>query len=119
MCMDCWLGYEVKDYMTHIRCLRTSSIVCLYNCFARPADVHEAEILSEMPRHLKGKVVAQLLSAVFRNSELFKALDSGAREMLCSALQPRPLLPGHDLCHPGDKANCLWILQKGNIREMH
>jgi len=33
--------------------------------------------------------------------------------MLCSALIPRPLLPGHDLCHPGDKADCLWILQKG------
>ena len=75
--------------------------------------MHEAELLAELPRSLKGKVVLQLLKDVFNHSQMFMQLDHGARAMLSSALLPKPLLPGHDLCHPGDNANCLWILQKG------
>ena len=75
--------------------------------------MHEAELLAEVPRSLKGKIVLQLLKHVFNNSQVFMQLDHGARAMLSSALLPKPLLPGHDLCHPGDEANCLWILQKG------
>jgi len=47
--------------------------------------VHEAEILGELPRYLKGRIVVQLLEDVFKNSELFKGLDPGALQVLSPA----------------------------------
>ena len=40
-------------------------------------------------------------------------LSEGARGMVAACLNPKALLPGQDLCHPGDRADCLWILHKG------
>ena len=68
------------------------------------AEVHEAELLAELPRHLKGKIILHLLADIFDHSELFARLDQSTRSMLSAALIPRALLPGHDLCHPGDPA---------------
>lgn len=78
--------------------------------------MHEAELLAELPPHLKGKIVMHLLRDVFANSALFSTLDSSAQAMLSAALLPKPLLPGHDLCHPGDPTTCMWILQKGDAK---
>eukprot|EP00884_Botryococcus_braunii_P020912 jgi/Botrbrau1/7504/Bobra.0095s0040.1 len=79
------------------------------------AEVREAELLDELPRHLRGKIVLYFLAEVFDGADLFSHLDAVTKELLAGCLQARPLLPGHDLCRPGDPANCLWILQKGTI----
>ena len=40
-------------------------------------------------------------------------LHETAKSRLASRLKPIMIPPGHDLCHEGDPADCLWILQEG------
>ena len=76
-------------------------------------EAHEAELLGELPRHMRGRIVAHLLQDVFQSSELFSHLEGAALAMLAASLRPRAVLPGHDLCRAGDPADCMWILQSG------
>lgn len=82
-------------------------------CMGLPAEVHEAELLEELPRHMRGRIVSHLLHEVLSASELFSRLDASARAMLAASLRPVAVLPGHDLCRAGDPAECMWILQTG------
>ncbi len=42
-------------------------------------------------------------------------LPEGAKTRLAARLTPQMVPPGHDLCQEGDDADCMWILQEGNL----
>ncbi|KAL3152951.1 hypothetical protein ABBQ38_011980 [Trebouxia sp. C0009 RCD-2024] len=42
-------------------------------------------------------------------------LPEGAKTRLAARLSPQMIPPGHDLCQEGDDADCMWILQEGEV----
>lgn len=42
-------------------------------------------------------------------------LPEGAKTRLAARLTPQMVPPGHDLCQEGDDADCMWILQEGDL----
>ena len=44
-----------------------------------------------------------------------QACDDLVKDELAGRLMPQVIMPGHDLCRIGDPADCLWILQTGNL----
>ncbi|BDA43662.1 Potassium voltage-gated channel subfamily H member 7 [Coccomyxa sp. Obi] len=78
-------------------------------------EVHEAEILKELPVHLRAKLVCHVLRDVFENSYIFQGIDEVTKMDLAAVLSPVVVLPSHDLCRAGDRADCLWFLQDGTL----
>ena len=62
---------------------------------------------------MRGRIVAHLLQDVLDMPGVFEDLDAGGRDLLAACLQPCPVLPGHNLCRPGQLATCIWLLQTG------
>ncbi|CAL5221214.1 g3363 [Coccomyxa viridis] len=91
-----------------------NSLANYYNdAWTAHEEVHDDELLKELPAQLRTAIVAHLLQGVFDSSHLFADLDSHTKEELAAVLTPEVVLPGHHLCEAGDPADCLWILQSG------
>ncbi|DBA70723.1 TPA: hypothetical protein ACH3X2_012094 [Trebouxia sp. C0005] len=83
--------------------------------WVRHADWKEAEFFDELPAHLRGEVAVYLMEEVFEQSDFFSQLPEGAKTRLAARLTPQMVPPGHDLCQEGDDADCMWILQEGEV----
>ena len=68
---------------------------------------------------MRGRIVSHLLQDVFQSCELFSCLDAATLAVLATSLRARAVLPGHDLCRAGEEADCLWILQSGQMAFWH
>ena len=79
------------------------------------AETHEAELLAELPHHLRGKIVESLLQEELAALEPLRGIPPGSLSQLAAGLKPRVVPAGQDICRPGEPCDCLWVLQKGTL----
>ncbi len=79
------------------------------------ADLQNDHVFNELPSVLQTGVAFELTEPLLAQSHIFGPLKPQARRMVTSRLKPVSLPAGHDLCKVGDCADCLWILQDGEL----
>ncbi|KAK9812616.1 hypothetical protein WJX72_000666 [[Myrmecia] bisecta] len=83
--------------------------------WARQADWKDEQFFAELPAATRSRVAGHMLRQVLQTSDIFRCLSSEARERIAGKVHPRMVSPGHDLCEQGEEADCMWILQEGDI----
>eukprot|EP00878_Enallax_costatus_P020054 GHUV01021184.1.p1 GENE.GHUV01021184.1~~GHUV01021184.1.p1 ORF type:complete len:549 (+),score=143.41 GHUV01021184.1:1031-2677(+) len=78
----------------------------------------EAAILSELPPYLRGRVASHITAGLLDGVDVTRGLEQTVKEQLASRLVPVEVAPGHELCREGDEADCLWLLQEGEMVRM-
>ncbi|KAK9787129.1 hypothetical protein WJX73_004779 [Symbiochloris irregularis] len=78
-------------------------------------DLQNDHVFNELPSVLQTGVAFELTEPLLAQSHIFGPLKPQARRMVTSRLKPVSLPAGHDLCKVGDCADCLWILQDGEL----
>ncbi|KAK9813287.1 hypothetical protein WJX72_011893 [[Myrmecia] bisecta] len=83
--------------------------------WVRQSDWKDEQFFAELPAMTRSRVAGYMLRNVLQTSDIFRCLSKEARERIAGKVRPRMVSPGFDLCEQGDEAECLWILQEGEI----
>eukprot|EP00873_Tetraselmis_striata_P000463 jgi/Tetstr1/420727/TSEL_011810.t1 len=81
----------------------------------------DAKMLQDLPVSIRSKVILTILKASDKcwRSGLLHWLPDGMQQLLAGSLVPVTVCSGQDLIKEGRRAEHIWLLQSGEIAELH
>lgn len=108
--IEAWMKYaelpselreKIRAYYAHV--------------WTRHEEVDERLLFDQLPHHLRGEVATFLTDDMLKESRAFGSLDNDSRRLVAAMFRPVPTAPGHDLYPQGASADCLYVLQDGEL----
>eukprot|EP00891_Asterochloris_glomerata_P008763 jgi/Astpho2/8763/Aster-05321 len=79
------------------------------------AEAGEDGMFLELPALLQAEIAQELTKDALAKSDILNVLNERALKVFVGRLTPESIPAGHDICKEGDDADCLWLLQEGEV----